>query len=100
MNRRHPLRALALLMALGGCATTQQTGQVYDPIETETVFGFDFGEVLEAGDEVPLDDTAAASGPIQGQVLVFLVDQGVSENRPLELEIDADGDKGVVELDI
>ena len=42
MNRRHPLRALALLMALGGCATTQQAGGVYDPIEpvNRAVFAF------------------------------------------------------------
>lgn len=72
----------------------------YDPLETESVFGFPFGETLRPGEEVPLPDSAAASGPIQGSVVIFLVDQEVSENRPLELEILADGAKGTIELDI
>ena len=76
------------------------TDTVYHPIETDTVFGFSFGEELEDGESVPLEDTASASGPIQGQVIVFLVSDDVSENRPLELEIEADGEEGIVELDI
>ncbi len=76
------------------------TEQEFDPVESESVFAFDFGSVLPPGEEIPLPDTAAASGPIQGQVALFLVDQGVSENRPLELELSADGEDGVIELDI
>lgn len=76
------------------------TEEVYEPIETETVFGFSFGEELEPGDRVPLEDTAAAEGPIQGQVIIFLVDDDVAENRPLELELEADGEQGIIELDI
>ena len=76
------------------------TGQEYDPVESDSVFGFDFGETLPPGEAIPLPDTAAASGPIKGQVALFLVDQGVSENRPLELELSADGADGVIELDI
>jgi hypothetical protein len=33
-------------------------------------------------------------------MLVFLVDDTVSENRPLELEIDSDDGSGIVELDL
>jgi hypothetical protein len=76
------------------------TGATYDPLETESVFGFPFGETLHPDEEVPLPDTAAASGPIQGSVVIFLVSQAVSENRPLELELLADGAKGTIELDI
>lgn len=76
------------------------TGTEYDPVESDSVFAFDFGATVPPGEEIPLPDTAAASGPIQGQVVLFLVDQGVSENRPLELELSADGESGVVELDI
>ena len=68
------------------------TEQEYDPVESDSVFAFDFGETIPPGEEIPLPDTAAASGPIQGQVALFLVDQGVSENRPLELELSADGE--------
>jgi hypothetical protein len=83
------------------------TEQEYDPVETDSVFAFDFGAILPPGEEIPLPDTAAASGPIQGQVAIFLVDQGVSENRPLELHLSADdveggggGADGIIELDI
>jgi hypothetical protein len=76
------------------------TGQTYKPIETETVFGFDFGQTVPAGEAIPLPDTAVASGPIQGQIIIFLVDQSVSENRPLELELEAEGEHGIIELDI
>lgn len=76
------------------------TDQEYDPVESDSVFAFDFGETIPPDEAIPLPDTAAASGPIQGQVALFLVDQGVSENRPLELELSADGADGVIELDI
>ena len=37
------------------------------------------------GETVPADDTAAASGPVQGAIVLFLVTRGVYENRPLEM---------------
>ena len=58
------------------------------------------GESLEDGGEIPEPDTASQSGPIQASIVIFLVDQGVCENRPLELEIEHDGETGNVELDI
>jgi hypothetical protein len=84
------------------------TEQEYDPVESDSVFAFDFGTILPPGEAIPLPDTASASGPIQGQVAIFLVDQGVSENRPLELHLSADdvegpdsgGADGIIELDI
>jgi hypothetical protein len=51
--------------------------------------------------EIPIPDTTAAEGVIGGAMLLFLVDQEVTENRPLELEVHGeDGETGVVELDI
>ena len=38
--------------------------------------------------ELPLPDSTAATGPNQGALLIFLVDDEVSENRPLKLEIE------------
>ena len=76
------------------------TEAVYHPIEAESLFGFPFGETLGAGEEIPLPGTASASGPIQGSVIVFLVSDDVSENRPLELELNASGETGIIELDI
>ena len=45
-------------------------------------------------------DTTAQTGPTLGSLLIFSVDDEVSENRPLKLEIESDGGLGEVILDI
>lgn len=79
---------------------TDTTGAEFEPVETDTVFALDFGAEVEGDGEVPIPDSAAASGPTQGSIVIFLVDTVVSDNRPLELELEADGEKGIIELDI
>lgn len=76
------------------------TGAVFSPIDTDTVFGFPFGEPLLQGEAIPIVDSAAASGPVNGAILIFLIDNSASENRPVELEISADGEQGQIELDL
>ena len=76
------------------------TGAEYKPVEMDPVFGLDLGGVIEAGGEAPDANTAAASGPVQGAIVLFLVDQDVSNNRPLDLIILAEGEEGLVTLDI
>jgi len=76
------------------------TGAVFRPIESESPFALPLGEEIPGNSEIPATDTAASSGPIQGSFLLFLLDESAAENRPLELEIEADGEKGTVELDI
>jgi hypothetical protein len=76
------------------------TGAEYEPVELDPVFGLDLGGIIEAGGEAPNDDTAAASGPVQGAIVLFLVDQDVSNNRPLDMIILAEGEEGLVTLDI
>jgi hypothetical protein len=76
------------------------TGATYNPVETDNIFGFPFGATLTPDEKVPQPDSAAAQGPINGAIAIFIVDQSVNENRPLELEITADGVKGTVELDL
>ena len=76
------------------------TGATYSPVETGTVFGFPFGATLEPDQKVPDPNGASGQGPINGAVVIFLVDDAVNENRPLELELLADGAKGTIELDL
>lgn len=76
-------------------------GNVYRPLETDSLFALELGTEIPGHTQLPLADSPAASGPIQGAFVLFLVDAGISENRPLELEIPADvGKPGIVELDI
>jgi len=75
--------------------------RVYEPDELETEFSLDVGATVPADGVIPEPDTVAAAGPTQGALILFLVDDDVSEERPLELEVeDAVGGEGLIELDI
>jgi hypothetical protein len=76
------------------------TGADYEAIPTDTPFAAPLGAELEGGGDIPAPDTAAANGPTQGAIVLFLVEQSVNENRPLELEIDYEGETGTITLDI
>jgi len=72
----------------------------YLPVESESPFALEIGATVPADGSLPLPDTTAETGPNQGSLLIFLVDDEVSENRPLKLEIESDGELGEVILDI
>lgn len=76
------------------------TGAAYESIPSHTDFAAPLGTELAGGADVPAPGTAAANGPTQGALIVFLVDQVVSENRPLKLEIEFQGETGEITLDI
>lgn len=79
---------------------TDTSGRDYEPLESESLYALDIGGIVDADGALPAPDTTASEGVIQGSMLLFLVDDDVSENRPLELEIDSADGTGVVELDI
>lgn len=76
------------------------TDQTFSPIPQDTPFSLVLGSTIPPGGELPLPDSAAGAGPIEGAMLLFEVDTSIAENRPIELEIDSDGNKGSIELDI
>jgi hypothetical protein len=76
------------------------TEQKFTPVPTKSPYGLNPGEPVPAEGQLPLTDTTAATGPIQGAMLLFLVPDAVTENRPLELEIATAEETGKVELDI
>jgi hypothetical protein len=98
---------------------TSGTG-IYSPIPSASVYalqlpgqdqsaagGITPGEVddlqptkVPADGEIPIPDSTAAEGVIGGAMLLFLVDQEVAENRPLELSVPGEDDSGTIELDI
>ena len=81
-------------------SVTDTTGAAYESIPSHTPFAAPLGSELAGGAALPAPDTAAQSGPVQGSLLIFLVDEGVSENRPLKLEIEFEGETGEITLDI
>jgi hypothetical protein len=72
----------------------------YSPLESESPFALELGAEVPADGALPLPDTTAETGPNQGSLLIFLVDDAVSENRPLKIEIESEGELGEVILDI
>jgi hypothetical protein len=79
---------------------TDASGRRYEPLESESPYALAIGDPVEADSTIPVPDTTAAEGPVQGALLLFLVDDDVAEERPLELEIESDAGTGIVELDI
>jgi hypothetical protein len=75
-----------------------------ESVELESPFALEseFGRTTVAPrGEVPARETPARSGPVQGALVLFLIDQADTEYRPLELEITGPGgETGSVELDI
>ncbi|MDQ3759810.1 MAG: hypothetical protein M3331_07715 [Actinomycetota bacterium] len=76
--------------------------QVYRPVEdVETPFSLDVGAPVPPEGQIPALDTVASAGPTQGALLLFLVSDDVSEERPLELRVSSViGGEGMIELDI
>ena len=76
------------------------TGAEYEPLESESPYALEIGAEVAADGELPITDSTAAEGVIEGAMLLFLVDDEVAENRPLKLEIGSPTGSGEVELDI
>lgn len=76
------------------------TGAGYPSIPSHTPFAAPLGAQLAPGGDIPAPDTAAANGPTQGAIVLFLIDQAATENRPLKLEISYQGETGEITLDI
>jgi hypothetical protein len=79
---------------------TDTTGAAYEALPSDTDFSAPLGAEIAGGADVPGPGSAAASGPVQGALVLFLVDQAVNENRPLKLEIEFEGETGEIVLDI
>jgi len=74
---------------------------VYEPLETESPFALPLGEMIQADGEIPVAGSIAADGPTGGALVLYLVEEASTENRPLELEIPLpSGETGIIELDI
>jgi hypothetical protein len=86
------------LPALLTVIDTEET--VYESIPFENDFTLELGGRLASGEEAPELDSPAASGPIKGAMILFLVEQSSTENRPLELEIPGEDESARIELDI
>jgi hypothetical protein len=75
--------------------------QVFESLESESLYAFPLGGELEEHEQIPLLDTAPEQGPIEGAVVLFRLPDDTSQNRPLILEIHGHGgEAGEVTLDL
>lgn len=76
-------------------------GNEYGSIPSESIFALPLLGEVEPEEQIPVLDSPAQQGPIEGSVAVFLLPEEASENRPLTLRIGApEGEEGEVTLDL
>ncbi len=84
-----------------GFKVVDTRGTEFKPVPSRSLFALDLGGKVTPNGALPEPETAAANGPIQGAMVLFLIDRAALEDRPLVLEIPSStGSVGEVELDI
>jgi hypothetical protein len=81
---------------------TDTAGDEFAPVQSKSLFALPLGGKMVANATEPDAESTAANGVIQGSMVLFEVSDGVTESRPLTLDIPASqgGEVGEVELDI
>jgi hypothetical protein len=73
----------------------------YEALPSESLYALELGGEVEAQEQVPVLDSTADLGPIEGAVALFLLPATANEARPLILHIpDPEGGTGEVTLDL
>ncbi|HVV90712.1 MAG TPA: hypothetical protein VHB53_09480, partial [Solirubrobacterales bacterium] len=80
---------------------TDAEGNAYDALPSKSEFAFPLGGQVEENEQIPVLDSSAQMGAIQGAVAIFELPESVSGARPLLLHIPGPpGESGVVKLDL
>jgi hypothetical protein len=82
---------------------TDTEHDVFLPVPVQNDFALPLGGTVPAHGQVPDRESLAASGPIEGLMVLFLIHTSTTENRPLILKIPAapgDGHPARIELDL
>jgi hypothetical protein len=80
---------------------TDAENNVYNALPSESEFAFPFKGTVEENEQIPVLDSTAQMGSIQGAVAIFELPEEVSSNRPLLLHIPGPpGESGVVKIDL
>ncbi len=78
---------------------TDADGNRFAAYPSESLYALQFGEEVEAEEQLPVLDSTADLGAIEGALLIFKLPAEISENRPLTLHIES-APKGEVTLDL
>ena len=72
----------------------------YEAVESESLYALDPGGEVESEEQIPVLDSTAQLGPIEGAVLIFELPAEALEDRPLVLEIPGPEGPGEIQLDL
>jgi hypothetical protein len=79
---------------------TDADEQTFDSIQSDSLYALHLGSEIDAEDQLPALDSTPQQGPIEGSVVLFLLPDSASENRPLILKIPGEGESAQVTLDL
>ncbi len=74
--------------------------QKFESIPSESLYALPLGSEVGAEDQLPAPDSTAQQGSIEGSLVLFLLPDAASENRPLILEIPGAEESAEVTLDL
>jgi hypothetical protein len=74
--------------------------QKFEALESESPYAFPMGGELEEHEQIPILDSTAQTGPLEGAVVLFLLPASASQNRPLILEVPGEEGPGEITLDL
>lgn len=90
--------------AASAMTITDTQGNIYQPIVPEAVNQYAYrGGMVSAKGQLPEPDTTAGAGPTQGALLLYKIQIGSLDNRPLEFKIAAPenaSESAIAELDV
>jgi hypothetical protein len=66
---------------------TDAEHQSYHSLASESLYALPFGGEVESEEQIPVLDSTAQQGPIEGSLVLFKLSEEASANRPLTLHI-------------
>ena len=79
---------------------TDAGDQTFDAISSKSLYALPFGGEVESQEQIPVLDSTPQQGPIEGSLVLFLLPDSASENRPLTLEVEGPEGPAQVTLDL
>ncbi len=74
--------------------------ETFEAIPSESLYALPFGGEVESQEQVPILDSTAQQGTIEGSLVLFELPASASENRPLVLSIPGPEGPATVTLDL
>jgi hypothetical protein len=75
-------------------------GDVVENTPSDSIFAVPTGTKIEPGEQIPQIDSPSQVGTIQASLLLFEIKDEVLELRPVRLELEYEGEKAEVDLDL